>query len=127
MNLMPHGICLASEPWIVIGLFLCDLIIAAVYFAIPAALVYIQKHVGFKVPVKTRLGALFSAFIFMCGWSHLFRAITMFYGGYAYVAELAVCTATAATSALTLFALVKAAPEIAMHLRALGHALLDER
>lgn len=122
-DLMPHGFCLASDPWLIVGLVASDLVIAGVYFAIPVVLLSIQRHVGFRVPIKTRLGALFAGFIFLCGTTHLLRAITMFFGGSTYILELATCALTAIVSALSLWVLVLSAPAVAIHLRALGHAL----
>jgi hypothetical protein len=122
-SLMPHGFCLASAPWLIWGLVVSDLVVAAVYFAIPGALLSIHRNVGFPVPIKTRLGALFATFIFLCGGTHLLRALTMFSGGATYFAELCICVATACASIVSLVVLIKSAPAVAMQLRAMGHAL----
>ncbi len=71
----PHGFCLAWEPgliWLQAG---SDLLIAAAYFSIPAAMLTFlrgRRDIAYK-PVF----ALFAAFILACGTTHVLGAVTL--------------------------------------------------
>jgi PAS domain S-box-containing protein len=72
---MPHGFCLAWDPgliWLTAG---SDLLIAAAYFSIPAALLLFlrrRQDLAFR-PVF----ALFACFILACGTTHVLGAATL--------------------------------------------------
>jgi PAS domain S-box-containing protein len=71
----PHGFCLAWDPGLVWLLGLSDILIAAAYFSIPAALVVFarrRRDLAFR-PVFV----LFAAFILACGSTHVMGAVTL--------------------------------------------------
>ena len=76
----PHGFCLAWDPWLIWLMAGSDLMIAAAYFSIPAALVlFLQRRrdLAFK-PVF----GLFAAFILACGTTHVMGALTLWVPAY---------------------------------------------
>ena len=96
----PHGFCLAWQPGLVWLEAVSDLLIAAAYFAIPAALlVFLRRRADLAFrPVF----ALFAAFILACGATHVLGAITLWVPLYwldgglkALTAVLSVATAAA--------------------------------
>ena len=96
----PHGFCLAWQPGLIWLEVASDLLIAAAYFSIPAALLVFlrrRRDLAFK-PVF----ALFAAFIFACGTTHILGAVTLWVPLYwldgavkALTALLSVATAAA--------------------------------
>lgn len=93
----PHGFCLAWDPWLVWLLAGSDLLIAAAYFSIPAALVVFvrrRRDLVFK-PVF----GLFAAFIMACGTTHVMGALTLWVPAYRF--EAFVNTVTAVLSVAT--------------------------
>ena len=74
-QLTPHGFCLAWQPGLIWLEAVSDLLIAAAYFSIPAALVTFarrRRDLAFR-PVFV----LFAAFIFACGATHILGAATL--------------------------------------------------
>jgi PAS domain S-box-containing protein len=87
----PHGFCLAWDPELIWILGLSDLLVAAAYFSIPAALVVFarrRKDLAFK-PIF----GLFAAFILACGSTHVMGAITLWVPLYRLAAWINVITA----------------------------------
>jgi PAS domain S-box-containing protein len=79
-NYMPHGHCYLWQPGILWTNVIADLLIAASYFSIPIALVMIVKK---RNDVKfVGIFYLFSAFILLCGITHIFSIITIWNGFY---------------------------------------------
>ncbi|MDR4495675.1 MAG: hypothetical protein R3B74_14930 [Nitrospirales bacterium] len=74
-GLMPHGMCFAWDPMLLVLHVISDSLIATAYFSIPLALLYFNKKGG-KFPFKYLLG-LFSAFIFACGMTHVMNIWTI--------------------------------------------------
>lgn len=88
---MPHGMCYGWEPSILWTSIAADLLIAASYFSIPFAILWFQRR---KQVTKFRnVFLLFSAFIFLCGLSHVFGIVTIFKGIYGYQAMIKMATA----------------------------------
>ncbi len=123
----PHGFCLAWQPgliWLEAG---SDLLIAAAYFSIPAALlVFVRRRrdLAFK-PIF----ALFAAFILACGTTHLLGALTLWVP--AYWQDGIVKAITAVLSVVTAIALWWLLPKALclpspMELRRLNEALAYE-
>jgi len=74
-GLTPHGFCLAWQPGLLWLQAASDLLIAAAYFSIPAALITFlrrRQDLAFK-PVF----GLFAAFILSCGTTHVLGAVTL--------------------------------------------------
>ena len=72
---MPHGYCLLWNPLLLWLHVIADLLIAIAYYAIPLGLGYfLRQRKDFSHP---HLLSLFAAFVFACGTSHLFAAISM--------------------------------------------------
>jgi PAS domain S-box-containing protein len=75
-NFIPHGFCLAWDPglvWLQAG---SDVLIAAAYYSIPAALLVFlgrRRDLAFR-PIF----GLFATFILACGTTHLLGVITLF-------------------------------------------------
>ncbi|WP_341705085.1 ATP-binding protein [Ferrovibrio sp.] len=96
---MPHGVCLLWKPEVFWLHLVSDLLIAASYFAIPAILLDLAIRRTDLVP--RGILALFSAFILLCGLTHLFGVWVLWnpdYGveGLAKAATGVVSLATAA-------------------------------
>ena len=100
-DLSPHGFCLLWRPeliWLHVG---SDLIIAASYFSIPAALAYFllkRRDLAFGW-----IFWMFVAFIVACGTTHVFAILTLWYP--VYGVEGAVKAFTALASVATAFVL----------------------
>jgi PAS domain S-box-containing protein len=88
---MPHGYCFTWQPgllWTMVG---ADAAIAAAYFTIPAAMWAFMRQ---RRDVSMRgLLALFAAFIFACGVTHLMDIWTIWQADYAAQAVAKVVTA----------------------------------
>lgn len=77
---MPHGMCYAWEPSILWTSVIADLVIAASYFSIPFAILFlIQKR---KIERNLHLYWLFAAFIFLCGLTHVYNVYVVWEGSY---------------------------------------------
>src|ERR1041385_7946691 len=100
----PHKFCL-TDPTLLCVSFTFDLLIMAAYFAIPVALMIIYaarpRSSRWTYSIRSSILVLFSSFIFLCGTSHLFEALTLFFPW--YWAEAAVKGLTAGVSLLTTF------------------------
>lgn len=102
---MPHGMCLLWQPWLVLLWAGSDLLIFLSYTAIPIALLTVLSKRE-DVP-QSRLVALFASFILLCGLTHLFGIVTLWYPIYPYVAWVKLATgAVSMTTAIVLFRLV---------------------
>src|SRR4051812_35489422 len=96
-GLAPHGYCLLWEPGLVWTHALADGTIALAYFSIPLALLHFARR---RPDLAHRpVFHLFSAFILLCGASHLLALLTLWVP--AYCLEAVVKVATAITSLAT--------------------------
>ncbi|NTZ42671.1 sensor histidine kinase [Altererythrobacter sp. SALINAS58] len=102
---MPHGMCLLWQPWLVILWAGSDLLIFLSYTAIPFALLTVLRKRK-EVP-HAGLVALFAAFILLCGLTHLFGIVTLWYPIYPWVGSVKLATGLVSmTTAVVLFRLV---------------------
>jgi PAS domain S-box-containing protein len=77
---MPHGYCYMWAPEVLWTHVLSDALIALAYFSIPLSLVAFIKRRG---DIKfSNVFYLFSAFIFLCGVTHIFSIVTVWHGTY---------------------------------------------
>lgn len=105
---MPHGMCYLWLPEILWMHVVADAVITLAYYSIPAGLVFFMRkrpdvHFG-------RLGALFAAFIFLCGTTHLFGIWVVWHGDYGVQGLLK--TLTAIVSIATAVAMWKLLPMV---------------
>lgn len=107
-DFMPHGHCFMWKPDILWLHVVSDGVIAASYFSIPVALVVLfRRRTDFSY---SNVLALFAAFIFLCGVTHVFGIWTMW--DPIYRVEGVVKGATAVVSVLTAAALWPMIPQI---------------
>lgn len=107
-DFMPHGHCFMWKPDILWLHVISDGVVAASYFSIPVALVVLyRRRADFAY---SGVLALFAAFIFLCGLTHVFGIWTMW--DPIYRAEGLVKGATALVSVLTAAALWPMIPQI---------------
>ena len=101
----PHGFCLAWDPWLIWLMAGSDLLIAAAYFSIPAALlIFLQRRTD--LAFKPVFG-LFAAFIMACGATHVMGALTLWLPAYRLAGALNGLTAAlSVATALTLWPLI---------------------
>ncbi len=79
---MPHGHCYLWQPHILWTNVLSDAVIAFSYFSIPLALMLFANQ---RRDIQFRAGfILFSAFILLCGITHLFGIVTIWQGIYGW-------------------------------------------
>ena len=102
---MPHGMCLLWEPWLVILWAGSDLLIFLSYTAIPLALLTVLRKRR-DVP-HGGLVTLFASFILLCGLTHLFGLVTLWFPIYPLVGWVKLATGLVSlTTAIVLFKLV---------------------
>ena len=88
---MPHGHCYLWQPHILWTNVLSDAVIAFSYFSIPLALMLFANQ---RRDIQFRAGfILFSAFILLCGITHLFGIVTIWQGIYGWHGIAKACTA----------------------------------
>jgi len=79
--ILPHRTCLVSPTLIWLS-FTFDLLIMLAYLLIPVALMIVYaarpRSSRWTYSIRSSILVLFAGFIFACGISHLFDAITMF-------------------------------------------------
>ncbi|MFC3034232.1 PAS domain-containing protein [Pseudoalteromonas fenneropenaei] len=104
---MPHGHCYLWQDHILWTNVLSDLMIATAYFSIPIAIMIFakrRKEVGYQ-----GVFVLFSAFIMLCGLTHLMGIYTVWHGTYGMQGLMKAATAT--VSMVTAVYLFKLIPE----------------
>ena len=75
-DLIPHGFCLAWDPGLVALQAASDILIAAAYYSIPAALLMFLRR---RTDLAFRpIFGLFAAFILACGTTHVLGVVTLF-------------------------------------------------
>lgn len=104
---MPHGHCYLWRPDILWTHILSDVTIALSYFAIPVVLILFLKQRRQEL-IYTDLLVLFSAFIFLCGMTHLSAIYVTWYPAYELQGWLK--AATALVSLATAIALIPRLP-----------------
>jgi len=118
---MPHGYCFLWQPEILWLQVISDVTIVIAYYSIPLTLLYIMRKRK-NIPYKWVLG-MFSAFIFMCGTTHVFEIWTIWAG--VYWAEAIVKAITAAVSIASAILILPIVPKL---LEAFDHMkMLDEK
>jgi two-component system, LuxR family, sensor kinase FixL len=124
---LPHGICLAWQPWLIWLELMSDALIAISYYSIPAALAYfaIQRR---DLPFRS-VFVLFILFILACGTTHALGAVTLWNPIYRVDAFIKALTALVSVpTAVTLWLLLPAALAMPSHeqLAALNRSLSHE-
>jgi diguanylate cyclase (GGDEF)-like protein/PAS domain S-box-containing protein len=101
----PHGFCLAWQPGLIWLVAVANLVIAAAYFSIPAALAALLLRLpDFAYP---RLAVLFAAFILACGTTHVLDALTLWVPLYWLAGGLdAITAALSVATAILLWPLI---------------------
>ncbi|MDB5364028.1 MAG: multi-sensor hybrid histidine kinase [Rhodospirillales bacterium] len=116
---LPHGFCLTGDDRVIALNVISDLCIALAYFSIPAFLVILVVRRP-DLPLPSTL-LLFSAFIMLCGLSHVIEVVT--YWVPIYVLDGLIKAATALASLATAFTLWPMMPRL---LAAASPAQLEE-
>jgi two-component sensor histidine kinase len=102
---MPHGMCLLWKPWLVLLWAGSDLLIFLSYTAIPIALFMVLRK-RTEMP-QGGLVVLFASFILLCGITHLFMIVTLWYPIYPFVGWVKLATGlVSTTTAIILFRLI---------------------
>lgn len=107
---VPHGVCLLWRPDLVALHAVSDVLIAAAYFAIPAAIFWFVKRRKDLTRDHRRIALLFSAFIVWCGLTHLAGLITLWAPYYGLQGLIKAATAT--VSIVTAFAVWPVLPKL---------------
>ena len=107
-DFMPHGHCYLWRPDILWMHVISDAVVAVAYFSIPVTLIYfVRKRKDFPFP---RVLWLFAAFIVLCGTTHIFSIITIWYPIYALDGVIKAMTASVSiATAIMMIPLVPAA------------------
>ncbi|WP_228125074.1 sensor domain-containing protein [Candidatus Methylospira mobilis] len=106
-DFMPHGMCLLWRTDLLLLHVVSDLLIAAAYYSIPAALAYfVIKRKDLQYPW---LFVLFAIFILACGTTHVMAIWTIWHPD--YVADGVIKLVTAITSVSTAVVLCRVIPQ----------------
>jgi signal transduction histidine kinase/DNA-binding NarL/FixJ family response regulator len=102
---MAHGYCLLWLPWLVGIHAVSDVLIFVAYSAIPVAIwIFLRRRRDLEL---WHLAVLFSAFILLCGLTHLIQAITLWLPVYEFQGWVKVVTAVVSvTTAVLIFPLI---------------------
>ncbi|MEN8720911.1 MAG: hypothetical protein ABF296_11685 [Oceanococcaceae bacterium] len=112
-SFMPHGYCLRWIPALLWTHVLADALTAVAYFSIPATIAYYLSRRKLPVEVMSQygwVGGLFAAFILLCGITHVFGLLTIWYPLYGIEGVLK--SATAVVSLFTAIALIRVIPTL---------------
>lgn len=124
---LPHGLCLAWQPWLVSLEFMSDALIAISYYSIPAALAYFAfRRRDLPFP---GVFVLFILFILACGTTHALGAITLWDPVYRLDGVVKALTAVVSVpTAIALWLLLPAALALPSHeqLAAINRTLSHE-
>jgi hypothetical protein len=74
-DFMPHGYCFLWRPDVLWMHVISDAIIVAAYYSIPVTLLYLLRNK--EITHYRWVLAMFSAFIFLCGTTHLLGAVSI--------------------------------------------------
>ena len=89
-NFMPHGVCYLWEPPVLWLHVLSDAGIAAAYFMIPLLLIRAMRK---NLLPFGGLFFMFSAFILLCGLTHVMKIVTVWFPVYYWEGAVAASTA----------------------------------
>jgi signal transduction histidine kinase len=88
---LPHGVCFQWDATLLVTMVAADLMIALAYYSIPIALLVFAKR---RTDLKFKwIFVLFSAFVFLCGTTHVIDIITIWSPQYRLDATLKMATA----------------------------------
>lgn len=121
-DFMPHGYCFLWQPDILWMHVISDAIIVMAYYSIPFILLYMLRKK--KTGQYRWVLAMFSAFIFLCGTTHLLAAISIWKPLY-YIEGL-VKVATAGASIATAIMLFPFVPRFVELLNQREEPLVDD-
>jgi hypothetical protein len=85
MDYTPHGYCLAWDPNLLMITIIGHGLTAAAYVQIPLQLIWlIVVGRGQRLVIRSQawIYGMFAAFIFLCGVSHIFEIMTLFFPVY---------------------------------------------
>ena len=120
-SFMPHGYCFLWQPEVLWLQVISDVTIVIAYYSIPITLLYIMRKRR-NIPYKWVLG-MFSAFIFMCGTTHVFEIWTIWNGVYWFEGII-----KAITAAISIASAVLILPVVPKVLAAFDHMkMLEEK
>src|ERR1700722_10321377 len=105
---MPHGDCILWQPGLLWLQVISDVTIVVAYYSIPVTLIYIIRK-RTNIPYKWVLG-MFSAFIFMCGTTHVLEIWTIWVG--IYWIEAIVKALTAVVSIASAILILPVVPKV---------------
>ncbi len=90
---MPHAVCFAEDPRLIVTHVGADAVIALSYFSIPLAILYFVRE---RRGLEFRwIANLFILFIFWCGVTHVADLVTIWYPAYGVQATTKIITAVA--------------------------------
>lgn len=92
-SFVPHGYCLLWRPDLVAMHVVSDAAIALAYFLIPGAILAFALRRDDITGEARQIAVLFSAFIVLCGITHLGGAVTLWYPAYGLEGMLKAVTA----------------------------------
>lgn len=105
----PHASCWGADTLLVWLHTLADSAVALSYFAIPAALFYLARK--YRVKRLSNIFIIYGLFILLCGLTHVFDVLTVWYANYwVYLADGAVRAATGAVSIVAAVVTVRCTP-----------------
>jgi hypothetical protein len=102
-----HALCLTNDPLLMILYVAGDLTTFLAYFVIGLVLISKKRHILELSPTAL---AMYGAFIFLCGLSHLTETLTLFTGIYRLdvMVTAAMASVSAVTAAYTVFGVLDA-------------------
>jgi len=104
--LMPHGVCLLVELWLIVLMLAFHIVIWLDYLAISNLIGRIVAKGDNDTLIKVATRSGFMWFIRLCGWTHFAAAVVLFIGGPAYwIMALALGLTAAISSRVALFLL----------------------
>lgn len=105
----PHRTCWNYEPVLVALHTLSDSAISFAYFAIPAVLFYLARK--YRVKRLSSVFTVYGLFILLCGTTHIFDVVTVWYANYwIYLADGVVRALTGIVSLLAAYVTFKCTP-----------------
>lgn len=109
-SFIPHGVCLAWRPDLVLIHAVSDLTVAAAYFAIPALIAAFVCKRGDLTQGHQRVAWLFAAFITLCGLTHVAGLVTLW--APLYGLQALIKAVTALVSVFTAAAILPLLPKL---------------
>ena len=75
-SFLPHGVCYLQQPNLILLHVVSDALVALAYFMIPVALIYLSRHIAWRLSFSWAVG-LFAAFIILCGAGHVLDIVVI--------------------------------------------------